>query len=168
MIGVERTQHVVGHFSRSEVEHQAARTQRNDALKARPRHLHLMQRGDERRTALACAARVGSSAESGSSISNSSASETSARARPTRWRSPPESRSTRSNSLSAKSNRASAARAAEMPVGWNSERTLASTPCVGRRPASTAVTTRWRGGNGIIREYTLDGEAATMSLWFER
>ena len=27
---------------------------------------------------------------------------------------------------------------------------------------------RWRGGNGVIREYTLDGEAAVMSLWFER
>ena len=27
---------------------------------------------------------------------------------------------------------------------------------------------RWRGGNGVVREYTLDGEAAVMSLWFER
>ena len=27
---------------------------------------------------------------------------------------------------------------------------------------------RWRGGNGVIREYTLDGEEATLSLWFER
>ena len=27
---------------------------------------------------------------------------------------------------------------------------------------------RWRGGNGIIREYTLDGEQAELFLWFER
>jgi N-methylhydantoinase B len=27
---------------------------------------------------------------------------------------------------------------------------------------------RWRGGNGIIREYTLDGERAELFLWFER
>jgi N-methylhydantoinase B len=27
---------------------------------------------------------------------------------------------------------------------------------------------KWRGGNGIIREYTLDGESATLFLWFER
>ena len=27
---------------------------------------------------------------------------------------------------------------------------------------------RWRGGNGIIREYTIDGEAAQLFLWFER
>ena len=27
---------------------------------------------------------------------------------------------------------------------------------------------RWRGGNGIIREYTIDGESATLYLWFER
>jgi N-methylhydantoinase B len=27
---------------------------------------------------------------------------------------------------------------------------------------------RWRGGNGIIREYTLDGEQAQLFLWFER
>ena len=27
---------------------------------------------------------------------------------------------------------------------------------------------QWRGGNGVIREYTLDGEAAVLSLWFER
>jgi N-methylhydantoinase B len=27
---------------------------------------------------------------------------------------------------------------------------------------------QWRGGNGIIREYTLDGESATLFLWFER
>jgi len=27
---------------------------------------------------------------------------------------------------------------------------------------------RWRGGNGIIREYTLDAEDTALSLWFER
>jgi N-methylhydantoinase B len=27
---------------------------------------------------------------------------------------------------------------------------------------------RWRGGNGVIREYTLDGEEAELFLWFER
>jgi N-methylhydantoinase B len=27
---------------------------------------------------------------------------------------------------------------------------------------------RWRGGNGIVREYEIVGDAATMSLWFER
>jgi N-methylhydantoinase B len=27
---------------------------------------------------------------------------------------------------------------------------------------------RWRGGNGIVREYTIDGEATELSLWFER
>jgi N-methylhydantoinase B len=27
---------------------------------------------------------------------------------------------------------------------------------------------RWRGGNGVIREYTLDGEEAQLFLWFER
>jgi N-methylhydantoinase B len=27
---------------------------------------------------------------------------------------------------------------------------------------------KWRGGNGVIREYTLDGEEATLFLWFER
>jgi N-methylhydantoinase B len=27
---------------------------------------------------------------------------------------------------------------------------------------------RWRGGNGIVREYTLDCEAAELFLWFER
>jgi N-methylhydantoinase B len=27
---------------------------------------------------------------------------------------------------------------------------------------------RWRGGNGIVREYTLDCDDAIMSLWFER
>ena len=27
---------------------------------------------------------------------------------------------------------------------------------------------RWRGGNGIIREYTIDGESAALYLWFER
>ena len=27
---------------------------------------------------------------------------------------------------------------------------------------------RWRGGNGVIREYTLDADAAELSLWFER
>jgi N-methylhydantoinase B len=27
---------------------------------------------------------------------------------------------------------------------------------------------RWRGGNGVVREYTLEGESASLSLWFER
>jgi N-methylhydantoinase B len=27
---------------------------------------------------------------------------------------------------------------------------------------------KWRGGNGVIREYTLDGEEASLFLWFER
>lgn len=27
---------------------------------------------------------------------------------------------------------------------------------------------RWRGGNGVVREYTIDGEAAELFLWFER
>ena len=27
---------------------------------------------------------------------------------------------------------------------------------------------QWRGGNGVVREYTLDAEAAELSLWFER
>jgi N-methylhydantoinase B len=27
---------------------------------------------------------------------------------------------------------------------------------------------RWRGGNGVIREYTLDGDEAQLFLWFER
>jgi N-methylhydantoinase B len=27
---------------------------------------------------------------------------------------------------------------------------------------------RWRGGNGVVREYTLDCEAAELFLWFER
>ena len=27
---------------------------------------------------------------------------------------------------------------------------------------------KWRGGNGIIREYTLDGDETMLSLWFER
>jgi N-methylhydantoinase B len=27
---------------------------------------------------------------------------------------------------------------------------------------------KWRGGNGVVREYTLDGEAAELFLWFER
>jgi N-methylhydantoinase B len=27
---------------------------------------------------------------------------------------------------------------------------------------------RWRGGNGIVREYTIDCEAAQLFLWFER
>ena len=27
---------------------------------------------------------------------------------------------------------------------------------------------RYRGGNGIVREYTIDGEQALMNLWFER
>ena len=27
---------------------------------------------------------------------------------------------------------------------------------------------KWRGGNGIIREYTLDGDETTLFLWFER
>jgi N-methylhydantoinase B len=27
---------------------------------------------------------------------------------------------------------------------------------------------RWRGGNGIVREYTLDGVGTELSLWFER
>ena len=51
---------------------------------------------------MASLARVGSRAESGSSTNHNAAGASSARARPTRWRSPPESRSTRSHSLSAK------------------------------------------------------------------
>ena len=27
---------------------------------------------------------------------------------------------------------------------------------------------RWRGGNGIVREYEVDCERASLSLWFER
>jgi N-methylhydantoinase B len=27
---------------------------------------------------------------------------------------------------------------------------------------------RWRGGNGVVREYTLEGEQAQLFLWFER
>ncbi len=27
---------------------------------------------------------------------------------------------------------------------------------------------KWRGGNGVVREYTIDGEAAELFLWFER
>lgn len=27
---------------------------------------------------------------------------------------------------------------------------------------------RWRGGNGIVREYTIDSESAELYLWFER
>jgi N-methylhydantoinase B len=27
---------------------------------------------------------------------------------------------------------------------------------------------RWRGGNGIVREYTIDGDSTELSLWFER
>ena len=27
---------------------------------------------------------------------------------------------------------------------------------------------RWRGGNGVIREYTIDCEEAQLFLWFER
>lgn len=27
---------------------------------------------------------------------------------------------------------------------------------------------QWRGGNGIVREYLIEGETASMSLWFER
>ena len=27
---------------------------------------------------------------------------------------------------------------------------------------------KWRGGNGIVREYTLDGDETTLFLWFER
>jgi N-methylhydantoinase B len=27
---------------------------------------------------------------------------------------------------------------------------------------------RWRGGNGVVREYTLDCESAQLFLWFER
>jgi hypothetical protein len=51
------------------------------------------------------------------------AGASSARARPTRWRSPPESRSTRSNSLSARSKRSSAACAAGM--SWVEQRAQA-------------------------------------------
>ena len=34
--------------------------------------------------------------------------------------------------------------------------------------ADTGGAGRWRGGNGVIREYTLDADAAELSLWFER
>jgi len=58
--------------------------------------------------AMAMRARIGSSADSGSSISHRLAGASKARARPTRWRSPPDKRSTRSNNFSPRSKCSSA------------------------------------------------------------
>ena len=96
----------------------------------------------------AASASVGSSAETGSSASRSSGCWYSARAMATRCSWPPESRSQRSNRRSARSSRASTSRAPAMSAGYISE---ASAFHVGQRPsrpASTAVTTRRRGGIG--------------------
>src|SRR5260221_12153867 len=67
---------------------------------------------------------------------------------PTRCNCPPESWSQRANSLSASCTRARASRAPAVSCGYSSEASAFHAGHRPSRPASTAVTTRWRGGMG--------------------
>lgn len=115
----------------------------NDAMNVAP--LASLQAASSRSTLPAV---VASSAETGSSASNNCGCWYSVRATATRCSWPPESWSQRSNTRSARPMRASAARAPAMSAGSSQERNAFQTPHCPSRPASTAVTTRRRGGIG--------------------
>ena len=94
---------------------------------------------------------TGSSEETGSSSRFTGLAATNMRAKPTRCRSPPDRRSQRSHSLSSRRNASSAVYASRTSASAgvaSSERNAGQVPARARRAASTAWTTRWRGGSG--------------------
>src|SRR5450830_1190157 len=133
LVLIQGRDHVVADIFPGCIEDDFSVAQTNNTGKASPGDIHLVQAADQ-----------------GSSTRKTSASDTSARAIPQRWRSPPESRSTRAYSLSCKSNLPSASQAARGSSGTNSERMAVHKLHCGKRPASTALTTRWRGGKGGV------------------